>query len=123
MRRPPRQSRDNPRRRRERLVFPLVSPHRPLLGIPVTPPLPETIMRFRPFARPIRSLLVGCLLLPAMVLFMAPASAANAIVKDGNTIQLADITYRLDGIDAPGLDQICIHEQAAPWSCGGGARD
>jgi endonuclease YncB( thermonuclease family) len=62
-------------------------------------------------------------LLSAMTLWAAPGSAANAIVKDGNTIQLADVTYRLDGIDAPELDQICIDDHADPWSCGVDARD
>jgi len=80
-------------------------------------------MRFRPSARPIRTLLVGCLLLSGMTLWAAPTSAANAIVKDGNTIQLADTTYRLDGIDAPELDQTCIDDHADPWSCGVDARD
>jgi endonuclease YncB( thermonuclease family) len=80
-------------------------------------------MRSRLFANPIRSLLVCCLLLSAMALWAASASAANAIVKDGNTIQLADVTYRLDGIDAPELDQTCIDDHADPWTCGVDARD
>lgn len=63
------------------------------------------------------------ILLSAMMLWAAPGTAANAIVKDGNTIQLADITYRLDGIDAPELDQICIDDHADPWTCGVDARD
>jgi endonuclease YncB( thermonuclease family) len=49
--------------------------------------------------------------------------AASAIVRDGGTIQLADVTYRLDGIDAPELDQICIDEHADAWACGVEARD
>ncbi len=51
------------------------------------------------------------------------AQAASAIVRDGDTIQLGDTVYRLDGIDAPELDQICIDDQADPWSCGIDARD
>ena len=62
-------------------------------------------------------------ILAGTLLWAAPASAANAIVKDGNTIQLADVTYRLDGIDAPELDQICIDDHADPWTCGVDARD
>ena len=58
-----------------------------------------------------------------MPLSTTPGSAANAIVKDGNTIQLAEITYRLDGIDAPELDQICIDDHADPWTCGVDARN
>ncbi len=53
----------------------------------------------------------------------SPALAASAIIHDGDTIQLGDVTYRLDGIDAPELDQICIDDHADPWSCGVDARD
>jgi endonuclease YncB( thermonuclease family) len=64
----------------------------------------------------------------ALVLMLAifPASqsfAAGTIVRDGATLQLGDVTYRLDGIDAPELDQICIDEHADPWACGVEARD
>ena len=50
-------------------------------------------------------------------------AASPVVVKDGNTLQLGDITYRLDGIDAPELDQICIDDHADPWSCGVDVRD
>jgi endonuclease YncB( thermonuclease family) len=40
------------------------------------------------------------------------AWAAGPIVRDGSTIELAGITYALDGIDAPALDQMCIDEHA-----------
>jgi hypothetical protein len=33
------------------------------------------------------------------------------------------VTYRLDGIDAPELDQICIDDHADSWACGVEARD
>lgn len=64
----------------------------------------------------------------ALILILAvfPASqgwAAGTIVKDGGTIQLAGVTYRLDGIDAPALDQMCIDEHADAWACGVEARD
>src|SRR5580658_2300795 len=48
---------------------------------------------------------------------------AGAMVRDGGTVQLADVTYRLDGIDVPALDQICIDEHADAWACGVAARD
>lgn len=57
------------------------------------------------------------------ILLASPALAANAVVRDGDTIQLGDITYKLDGIEAPELDQICIDDHADPWSCGVDARD
>ena len=37
--------------------------------------------------------------------------AAAPVVRDGRTLQLAEVTYRLDGIDAPEFDQICIDEE------------
>ena len=56
-------------------------------------------------------------------LLATPGWAAKPIVKDGGTIQLAGTTYRLDGIDAPELDQICVDDHADPWTCGVEARD
>jgi len=49
--------------------------------------------------------------------------AAGAIVRDGGTLQLGAVTYRLDGIDAPAIDQLCIDEHADSWTCGIEARD
>jgi endonuclease YncB( thermonuclease family) len=56
-------------------------------------------------------------------LLTSPGWAADAVIKDGGTIQLAGSTYRLDGIDAPELDQICVDDHADPWTCGVEARD
>lgn len=58
-----------------------------------------------------------------VVMFCTPGWAAGAIVKDGRTLQLGNVTYRLQGIDAPDLDQICVNERADPWACGLDARD
>jgi endonuclease YncB( thermonuclease family) len=59
-----------------------------------------------------------------LAVFSASQSlAAGAIVRDGGTIQVAGVTYRLDGIDAPELDQLCIDEHADAWACGIEARD
>lgn len=57
------------------------------------------------------------------VLSTGTSWAANVTVKDGDTLQIADITYRLDGIDAPEFDQMCIDDHADPWACGLEARD
>ena len=66
-------------------------------------------------------------LLAAVLIWSAlPASqswAAGVVVRDGGTLQLAGVTYRLDGIDAPAFDQICIDEHADSWTCGVDARD
>jgi endonuclease YncB( thermonuclease family) len=62
-------------------------------------------------------------LIAAFLLFASPSWAANVTIRDGDTIQLGDVTYRLDGIDAPELDQVCINDQADPVTCGIDARD
>lgn len=81
-------------------------------------------MRLRSFLVPVRSPSVHTVILVlAMVMAAFPGWAASAVIKDGNTLQLGDITYRLDGIDAPELDQICIDDHADPWTCGVDARD
>jgi endonuclease YncB( thermonuclease family) len=59
----------------------------------------------------------------AMVLSVNPGRAASAVVRDGNTLQLGDVSYRLDGVDAPEFDQICIDDHADPWTCGVDARE
>jgi endonuclease YncB( thermonuclease family) len=64
---------------------------------------------------------ISLFLLP--LLSTEPSQAADAVARDGDTIQLGEVTYRLDGIDAPEPDQICIDDQADPWSCGLDARD
>jgi endonuclease YncB( thermonuclease family) len=64
----------------------------------------------------------------AIVLLLAglsaqPGLAASAVVKDAGTVQIGNTTYRLDGIDAPAIDQLCIDEHADAWTCGVEARD
>src|SRR5712672_2865565 len=68
-----------------------------------------------------RAFLIATLVLSA--LSASQSFAASPIVRDGGTLQLADVTYRLDGIDAPELDQMCIDEHADAWTCGVEARD
>lgn len=57
------------------------------------------------------------------IVLAGPGFAADAIVRDGDTLRLGDITFRLDGVDAPEFDQTCIDEHADPWTCGVEARD
>jgi endonuclease YncB( thermonuclease family) len=59
----------------------------------------------------------------SLVLLSGTARAATAVVRDGDTIQLGDVTYRLDGADAPELDQVCIDDHADSWACGLDARE
>ena len=59
----------------------------------------------------------------SIVVPASQSSAATAIVRDGNTLQLGNVTYRLVEIDAPAVDQLCIDEHADVWTCGIEARD
>lgn len=62
--------------------------------------------------------------IPILAFFAASQSfAANSVVRDGGAIDLGGVTYRLDGIDAPALDQMCIDDHADSWACGVEARD
>ena len=71
-------------------------------------------MRTRPF-------LLFTLLLT--IVWASPGLAASATVRDGSTLQLGTVTYRLDGIDVPAIDQLCIDAHADSWTCGIEARD
>lgn len=65
-------------------------------------------------------------LVAALLSIILPASqswAATATIRDGGTLQLGSVTYRLDGIDTPTVDQLCIDEHADVWTCGVEARD
>ncbi|MGA7809855.1 thermonuclease family protein [Bradyrhizobium sp.] len=75
-------------------------------------------MRFRRLFFSICSFSAFCLPFSA-----SQAGAAGVIVRSGDTIQLGTTTYRLDGIDAPEVDQLCIDDHADPWSCGTDVRD
>jgi endonuclease YncB( thermonuclease family) len=66
---------------------------------------------------------IRALILVLVVFSAKQGFAASAIVRDGGTVQLGDVTYRLDGIDAPEFDQMCIDEHADAWTCGVEARD
>src|SRR5437899_2312855 len=82
-------------------------------------------MRFATFTHAERA--IGALRSFLVVTILSLASAggclAEVIVKDGDTLQLDGVTYRLDGVDAPEIDQICINDYADPWACGAEARE
>jgi endonuclease YncB( thermonuclease family) len=42
----------------------------------------------------------------------------RALVVDGDSIEIGGARIRLDGIDAPELDQSCTDARGQPWSCG-----
>jgi endonuclease YncB( thermonuclease family) len=55
--------------------------------------------------------------------FPFASQAASPTIRDGGTLQLGTVTYRLDSVDAPAFDQLCIDEHADSWTCGIEARD
>jgi endonuclease YncB( thermonuclease family) len=68
---------------------------------------------FRPFASVVL----------AATLLAAGSGKAETIVQDANSIVVDGVVFRLDGIDAPELDQICIDESGDSWPCGKEARN
>jgi len=63
--------------------------------------------------------------LAALLLSALPfaSKAASPTVRDGGTLQLGNVTYRLDGVEVPAFDQLCIDDHADSWTCGIEARD
>lgn len=60
----------------------------------------------------------GWVVLAALALFMAPASARFVRVVDGDTIELPDGVHRIHGIDAPEAGQRCARAGGGAWPCG-----
>jgi endonuclease YncB( thermonuclease family) len=53
------------------------------------------------------------ILVAALLLAMAgPSLAAEIVVTNGDTFQVDGTIYRLDGVDAPEIDQRCLDQQA-----------
>jgi endonuclease YncB( thermonuclease family) len=52
-----------------------------------------------------------------------PSLAAEVIVHDGHSLTLENARYRLHGIDAPEVDQVCLDENGDVWACGVQARE
>jgi endonuclease YncB( thermonuclease family) len=70
--------------------------------------------------------LVAVLLLAAFV--TVARTGAHSVpgiprIVDGDTLVVDDVKIRLEGIDAPETDQICLDEHAAKWTCGIAARN
>jgi endonuclease YncB( thermonuclease family) len=64
------------------------------------------------------------ILIAALLLAMAgPGQAAEIVATDGATIRVDRTIYRLDGIDAPEIDQTCLDEHDEAFACGVALRD
>jgi endonuclease YncB( thermonuclease family) len=69
---------------------------------------------------------VSTLILLAALSPKAPAAdmiSGVPRIVDGDTLTIGDIKIRLEGIDAPETDQVCLDQQSAEWKCGIEARD
>src|SRR5262245_41394152 len=53
----------------------------------------------------------------------AQTLTGTASVTDADTIVIGGETIRLQGVDAPETDQICLDSRSALWNCGIDARD
>jgi endonuclease YncB( thermonuclease family) len=65
--------------------------------------------------------------LAAATLVCVVAQAADLIgvpvIVDGDTLAIGATKVRLQGIDAPEIDQVCLNANSARWTCGIDARD
>jgi endonuclease YncB( thermonuclease family) len=65
----------------------------------------------------------------AVLLLLLPSIAQAADItgvpkiRDGDQIQIGTSRIRLDGIDAPSVDQLCLNNTGERWTCGVAARD
>jgi endonuclease YncB( thermonuclease family) len=48
----------------------------------------------------------------------ADTISGTAHIVDGDTLAIGDIKIRLEGIDAPETNQVCLDADAAKWACG-----
>jgi endonuclease YncB( thermonuclease family) len=53
----------------------------------------------------------------------AQTLTGTATIIDADTIVIRSERIRLQGVDAPETDQICLNSRGAPWNCGIDARD
>lgn len=68
------------------------------------------------------SILVAC---PANALSNSPTAPLTGVprIVDGDTVEIAGTKIRLEGIDAPETDQLCLNAHGQRWACGIEARD
>jgi endonuclease YncB( thermonuclease family) len=60
-----------------------------------------------------------------LVCSLAQAADLSGIprIVDGDTLAIGATKVRLEGIDAPETDQVCLNANGARWACGIDARD
>jgi endonuclease YncB( thermonuclease family) len=60
-----------------------------------------------------------------LVCSFAQAADLSGVLRivDGDTLAIGATKVRLEGIDAPETDQVCLNANGAHWACGIDARD
>lgn len=59
----------------------------------------------------------------ALAMLIGRSAAAQVTAVSGDTLRVGGTLFRLDGVDAPELDQVCLNDKGAVWACGTAARD
>jgi endonuclease YncB( thermonuclease family) len=56
---------------------------------------------------------------------LAQAAEVSGVpkIRDADSIQIGTSRIRLEGIDAPSVDQLCLNTTGERWTCGAAARD
>src|SRR3990172_5086241 len=70
-----------------------------------------------------RSWSMRALIVCPLLIALATNAEAATIIADANTLVLDGTIFRLEGVDGPQTDQVCIDSAGAKWSCGIEARD
>jgi endonuclease YncB( thermonuclease family) len=84
---------------------------------------PPTLLHFSPGCEDMTGQRMRFWVAALALLVSGPCWSAETVVVDGKTIQLGGVKYRLDGVDAPEFDQMCIDQKADTWACGVEARN
>ena len=76
----------------------------------------------------LRAMMRACVLALAAVILLAPKVQAADVtgvakVVDGDTLIVGAAKVRLQGIDAPETDQVCLNAMGIRWNCGIESRD
>ena len=69
--------------------------------------------------------MIGAALFAMLFCGFARSAELSGIARilDGDTLAIGDMKIRLEGIDAPEADQVCLDKQGDRWTCGIEARN
>lgn len=70
----------------------------------------------------LRILLIALLLTLPRLAYAADVTGI-AKIRDADHVMIGSTRIRLGGVDAPGVDQLCLNAEGERWTCGASARD